>query len=183
MSICTGRTPRAKELLAIGASVEIPIPVVSFMEAHQAFKSVKAAKLRFKQPFQNEIQDVGRDPSARAQEFVRTLAASDAALVEYLAESEERLVDAIHRVATIARLVSPSVEVLDRRAHSFLSDPTDDMIAAAIIEDALKDPTEKMAFFSEDDGFAQPSLADAMTKAGIEPLVGVDSCFVWCRAQ
>ncbi len=37
------------------------------------------------------MQDVGRDPSARAQEFVRTLAASDAALVEYLAESEQMM--------------------------------------------------------------------------------------------
>ncbi len=56
------------------------------------------------------------------------------------------------------------------------------MIAASIIEDALKDPVEKMAFFSEDDDFAQPSLADAMTKAGIEPLAGVDLCAAWCKA-
>ncbi|MGA7747422.1 MAG: hypothetical protein WCC70_07770 [Candidatus Aquilonibacter sp.] len=166
----------------MGDGIELAIPVVSFMEAHHAFKSVKAAKLRFKQPFQNEIQDVGRDPSARAQEFVRTLAASDAALVEYLAESEQRLIEAIHQVVTNARLVSPSAEVLDRRVHSYLSDPTDDMIASSIIEDALKSPTERMAFFSEDDDFSQPSLADAMIKAGIEPLAGVDLCFAWFRA-
>jgi predicted transcriptional regulator len=181
MSICTGRTPKAADLLGMLDEIEIAIPVVAFMEARHAFKAVKAAKLRFKQPFQNEIQDVGRDPNARAQEFVRMLAASDAALVEYLAESEQRLIEAIHQIATKARLVNPSAEVVDRRVHSFLSDSTDDMIAASIIEDALNLPADRMAFFSEDDGFGQPSLVDAMTKAGIYPLRGIDTCLAWCR--
>lgn len=162
MSVATGRTPRAKGLLDLPVDIEIAIPLVCLMEAHTAFKSIKAAKLNLKDPFPREINDIGRDPDAHAQEFARMLAAADSALTDYLDQSERRLMDAIRGLASRARLVSSSPAVLQRAVHSYLSDPTDDMIVASVIQDAEEIPSGRMAFFSEDEKLKQPTLVAAM---------------------
>jgi hypothetical protein len=182
MSIATGRTPKAIDLLNLPNDVEVAIPVVCFMEAHEAFKSMKAAKLDLTYPFPGEISDVGRDPDVHAQEFARMLAAADRALTEYLAQSERRLNDAIHCLSSRARLVSSSPAVLQRAIHRYLSDATDDMIAASVIEDATESPISRMAFFSEDEKLKQPSLVEAMRNVGITMPSGVDRCLEWCVA-
>ncbi len=182
MSVSTGRTPQASELLRFGDALNVAIPLVCFMEAHKAFNAMRAAKYDLKQPFKGETADVGRDRSAHAQEYARALAAADAALVGYLADSEQRLTDVIRETAGRARLVGSSPSVLDRSQYSYLSDPTDDMIAGSIIDDALRNPIAGMAFFSEDTDFEQPSLLDAMRDAGLELFSEIAPCLVWCRA-
>lgn len=181
MSVATGRTPKANQVASLPHEVEIAIPVVCFMEAHTAFKSIKAAKIFLKDPFPREIRDIERDPNSHAQEIARMLAAADKALTDYLDESEGRLVGAIRGVASRARLVSTSAAVLQRDVHSYVSDPTDDMILASIIQDAEQAPCSRMAFFSEDERLRQPSLVAAMEKAGITMLDGIESCLAWCN--
>lgn len=117
MSVATGRTPQANHVASLPHEVEIAIPVVCFMEAHTAFKS----------------------------------------------------------------MVSTSAAVLQRDVHSYVSDPTDDMILASIIQDAEQAPCSRMAFFSEDEGLRQPSLVAAMEEAGITMLDGIASCLAWCN--
>lgn len=182
MSVCTGRTPQVSELLRLGNEVGIAIPVVCFMEAHKAFNAMKAAKYDLKQPFKGETADVGRDRSHHAQEYARALAAADAALVGYLAESEQRLVDVVRETAARAQLIGSSPSILDRSQLSYLSDPTDDMIAGSVIDDAQRNPVARMAFFSEDGDFVQPSLVDAMRSAGVESFSEIAPCLAWCRA-
>lgn len=182
MSVCTGRAPLANELLDADKRIEIVIPLVCFMEARKAFRDTKADKLTFKQPFQSQIKDVGRDPDAHAQQFARMLAAADTALVRYLDQSEQRLNKIICETVARVRLLVSSPGILKRSVHSYLADPTDDMVAGSIIEDALLSPADKMAFFSEDGDFAKASLVDAMMEAGIERLDEINSCLAWCRA-
>jgi len=179
MSVATGRTPRARELLDLPVHVELAIPLACFMEAHSAFKSIKAAKLNLRDPFPREINDVGRDPDTHAQKFARTLAAADSALTDYLDQSERRLMNAIRGLASRARLVLSSPAVLERSLHSYLSDPTDDMIAASVIQDAEETPSDRMAFFSEDEKLKQPTLIAAMQRAGVTMLDGIEVCLAW----
>lgn len=170
MSICTGRTPRAETLLAAPESIELAIPGLCITEAYKAFAGLRYDKTQFRKPFPKQIDDVGRDVDVHAQEFKRSLAAADAALTQYLGQSEARLLDAMQGVLSRARIVHPSAGVLMRRLYSHLSEPTDDIIAASIIEDATQHAAAPMAFFSEDQGFQQPSLGDAMIAANIENL-------------
>jgi hypothetical protein len=149
------------------------------MEAHKAFSGIQSAKRDFKKPFEHEIGDIGRDAGIHAQSFKSNLAAAEAALTAYLAESEQRLFDAIGDTLARARVVESSAAVLSRQAHSYLSDPTDDMIAASVIEDALRRQDDQMAFFSEDADFGQPSLVDAMRAAGIERFNDINACLAW----
>jgi len=181
MSVCTGRTPRALELLDLPEKVELAIPVVCFMEAHHAFKSDRIAKLRFKEPFESQIGNIIRHTDSHAQEAARALAAADAALVRYVDDSERRLTDVIRRTSACSRLIGSSREVLAREVHSYRSDPTDDMILGSIMEDALRDPLGEMAFFSEDGGFRQPTVAAALCNAGIAQFDAIDPCLAWCR--
>jgi hypothetical protein len=181
MSIATGRTPRASEVLELPPGVQIAIPLVCFMEAHSAFKRVKEAKLKLKDPFPREISDIGRDPDINAQLFAKALAGAESALTDYLEQSQQRLVEAIRHLASRARLVSSRPAVL-QRAHSYLPDPTDDMIVASIIQDAKEDPHSRMAFFSEDEKLERPTLMVAMQQAGVTMLNGIDACLAWCAA-
>ncbi len=71
--------------------------------------------------------------------------------------------------------------MLSRQLHSYLSEPTDDMIAASVIEDALNRHDDPMAFLSEDLDFAQPSLVNAMREAGVEHYGDIDSCLTWVQ--
>jgi hypothetical protein len=129
MSICTGRTPGADALLQAPVSIELAIPAVC------------------------------RDPDIHAQDFKKSLAAADAALTQYLAQSENRLLDAMASLLARARVVQSSAAVLSRSAHSYLSEPTDDIIAA---------------------GFQQPTLTDAMRGAGVETLgTQLQFCLEW----
>jgi hypothetical protein len=194
MSVCTGRTPGAGELLNIEPTVELAIPIVSFMEAHKAFNDLKAAKLAFIEPFKQilfkgEIGDIGRDPDAPAQELVRALEAADEALsdvapalLRYLDQSEKRLIEVIRATAHRARLLPSSGGVLARQVHSHRFDPTDDMILASIMDDASERPLEHMAFFSEDGGFGQPTVASAISDTGMSQFDSVDLCLDWCRS-
>ena len=181
MSVCTGRTPKADELLDLGEDVEIVLPIVCFMEAHHGFKGDRIAKIRFKEPFESQIDNIIRHKDAHAQEAARALAAADAALVRYLDDSERRLTDVIERTSARARLITSSREVLARKVHSYRSDPTDDMILGSIIEDASINPLDKMAFFSEDGGFGQPTVAAALCNVGIAHFDAIDPCLAWCR--
>jgi len=180
MSICTGRTAQAHDLLRSSASVEFAMPAVCVMEAYKAFSAMRSAKEEFMAPFTSQTSDIGRDLGPHAQHFRRNLDAAAAALIAYLTESEQRLIRAIDDVTSLGRLVQSSAAVLGRRRPR-LSDPADDIIAASIIEDATVSPTEAMAFFSEDAGFTQPSLIDAMRAARVEVLeTDIQAVRTWC---
>jgi hypothetical protein len=91
---------------------------------------MRHAKTQFRKPFEEQKEDIGRDPDIHAQDFKKSLAAADAALTQYLAQSENRLLDAMASLLARARVVQSSAAVLSRSAHSYLSEPTDDIIAA-----------------------------------------------------
>jgi hypothetical protein len=94
---------------------------------------------------------------------------------------KQRLIDAICRLASRARLIPSSAAVL-QRAHSYLPDPTDDMIVASVIQDAKEAPDGRMAFFSEDEKLRRPSLVVSMGQVGVTVLDGIDACHEWCAA-
>jgi hypothetical protein len=150
------------------------------MEAHKAFAAMRTAKRSFHKDFESQIGDISRDPGANAQDFARNLAAAELALVNYLDECQQRLERALDDVLRAARIVAPSADAL-LRTTSYLSEATDDIIAASIIEDAKQAPEVNIRFLSEDHDFALPSLQTALNAEGIFRATSVAECLNWYR--
>ena len=75
--------------------------------------------------------------------------------------------DAISQTLERATVVSASKFVLGRVRHSYMS------------EAAESEPCEETCFVSEDTDFGQPTLVDAMRRAGIERLEEIAECLRW----
>jgi hypothetical protein len=182
MSRASGRTPDAELIVSQKpGSLEIAIPSVCVMEAHKAFAAMRAAKGSFRKDFNSHITDIQRDPGANAQEFTRSLATADLALVNYLDECQQRLDRALDDLLAVARIIAPSRDALLRKV-TYVSEPTDDIIVGSILEDARMTPDPNIRFLSEDNDFAMPSLQDLLHTENILRTTSVAECLEWFRA-
>lgn len=171
MAIATGRDPGALKLLdQTPADVDLVMPLVSIMEAYQAFEEERRRTNAFINEIDRRISDVRRkqelDSAERLLDSLETARIAAAALLNDMETLLHLVIDRLSARARWITLDGNGVRNQDQRAE--IDDPTDNLILAHVLSDAARVSGVK-AFLTENiRDFDAPSVRDVLRSAGVE---------------